>query len=388
MSHTTAPMLLLVTFLMSAASAPLESTVPTVLAREQDVSSDFSSDSTVGGSKPLTKRFQIKQQCGKATSLKKCKADGYSCTTLSVNGLCFDCRTSGPANAPPAMLLHGFPFNADYWTPLTDYWNKHGTKVSALACSLRGASPGASPTNYAAYEYDTLMSDIWGLVDAAWGSAASLHLIGHDHGAVAAWVIGASAKGVARLQSLTTMAIPHPDVFGSALYGSGAVKEQQFSMNYLNNFRQPDAYKKLKILFKPQVMWYWGAVPRKLAAPPVLEVTPMSHLEEPKSALMIDVVRGIYGGLPKSQSDGLAQVEPTGNVTVKTLFVCGKNDAYSKCSMPYVHERTPPLVPHLTTVEVDCGHKIITWGDCSLKLFSSTSEVDRAMSAMTSFIEQ
>ena len=54
-----------------------------------------------------------------------------------------------------------------------------------LACDQRGYSPGASPNNYSAYNYNELAADIFSLVDASGFSqnfGGKFHLVTHDQG--------------------------------------------------------------------------------------------------------------------------------------------------------------------------------------------------------------
>lgn len=88
------------------------------------------------------------------------------------------------------MLLHGFPMYRTWWDPLLEYWDSSSSSfdeaVHAVACDLRGYSPGASPNDIAAYNYDVLASDVFALAAAAGFDTADedgYHLIAHDHGA-------------------------------------------------------------------------------------------------------------------------------------------------------------------------------------------------------------
>ena len=206
-----------------------------------------------------TTLFVVPPQCEEHT-LDCWDGSRYDCTGLSANDLCFECRTSGPPEADPVLLLHGFPHDADFWLPLTDHWIDAGVKLRTCACNLRGYSPGASPDDLEAYDFDVLVTDVWALADAAFGPSSKFSVVAHDHGAVLGWVAAAQPEAKAlslptqcvqsahlpfaslpqasRLSTFVSLAVPHPDVFSSALYGENAVAAQQFGVNCLNPFQR------------------------------------------------------------------------------------------------------------------------------------------------------
>ena len=143
-----------------------------------------------------TTLFMVPSQCEEHT-LDCWDGSRYDCTGLSANGLCFECRTSGPPEADPVLLLHGFPHDADFWLPLTDHWIDAGVKLRTCACNLRGYSPGASPDDLEAYDLDVLVTDVWALADAAFGPSSKFSVVAHDHGAVLGWVAAAQPEAKA-----------------------------------------------------------------------------------------------------------------------------------------------------------------------------------------------
>lgn len=196
--------------------------------------------------------YTVCPQCSQGFSMLQCLGHGsYSCTGLRANGMCFQCRTSGPPGAEPVLLLHGFPNNADYWLPLTDHWADAGAPLRTVACNLRGYSPGASPDNLDSYDSDCLLADVWALADAAFGPNKTFHLVGHDHGAVLGWIAAAQPLGTHRIRSFVSLGMPHLDVLSGALYGEAAVPAQQFAVNYFNYFWPADAGEQLGSILPP-----------------------------------------------------------------------------------------------------------------------------------------
>ncbi|WP_245562721.1 alpha/beta fold hydrolase [Nocardia araoensis] len=83
----------------------------------------------------------------------------------------------------------------------------HG--VSTWAPNQRGYSAGARPDGVEAYRLAELVSDVLGLCDEL--ALDSVHLVGHDWGAVVAWAV--AARHAERVASLTAVSMPHPAAF-------------------------------------------------------------------------------------------------------------------------------------------------------------------------------
>merc|ERR1712228_642102 len=69
--------------------------------------------------------------------------------------------------------------------------------------------------------------------------------------------------------------------------------------------------------------------------------------------------QGIRKIHPLPVDQGSPQKHPIGNITVPTLFVCGKQDPYLLCASPWV-ANTKKYVADYTTLNVDCGHELLT----------------------------
>ncbi len=121
--------------------------------------------------------------------------------TLRARGVVFPALACG--KGPVVLCLHGFP----------DCMRSFRFQLPALAAAgfravapaLRGYAPscqGALADTHALASAD----DALALLDAL--GAREAHLVGHDWGAVAAYL--AAARAPARLLSVTTMAVPHP----------------------------------------------------------------------------------------------------------------------------------------------------------------------------------
>lgn len=128
--------------------------------------------------------------------------------------LTFPVRDSGPRDGPQVVLLHGFPQNGRCWDRVVPTLTDAGFRC--LVPDQRGYAPGARPRGRRAYRVDQLVADIEALADAA--GARSIHLVGHDWGALVAWALAGKRPDL--VASLTAMSVPHPGAFTKALVTS------------------------------------------------------------------------------------------------------------------------------------------------------------------------
>ena len=103
-----------------------------------------------------------------------------------------------------ALLLHGFP---ECWRS----WNHQIPALAELgyrvwAPDLRGYGESDCPPRVADYALEALVEDVAGWVDAA--EADSVTLVGHDWGAIVAWIF--AVRKLRPLERLVIMNVPHP----------------------------------------------------------------------------------------------------------------------------------------------------------------------------------
>lgn len=154
------------------------------------------------------------------------------------DGLAFDVHAAGPVDGEPVVLLHGFPQSARSWSAVGRLLLEADPGLRLLAPDQRGYSPGARPTDVAAYATGTLADDVVALAAAV--GAERFHLVGHDWGAAVAWSVAAHHSD--RLRSLTALSIPHLAAFGRALAEDD---EQQRLSSYIGLFRRDGAAEEL-----------------------------------------------------------------------------------------------------------------------------------------------
>lgn len=105
---------------------------------------------------------------------------------------------------PLALCLHGFPDTPHTFADLTPRLAEAGYRV--VAPFMRGYRPSDAPGDYST---GALGADVIALADAL--GAEQLDLIGHDWGAITAYVAAAAAPD--RIRRMVTAAVPHLGVF-------------------------------------------------------------------------------------------------------------------------------------------------------------------------------
>ncbi len=146
--------------------------------------------------------------------------------------LVFDAVVAGADDGEPVLLLHGWPQTSLSWSRVIPPLASSGLRVAAI--DQRGYSPGARPSDVAAYATARLVEDAAGFLDAlGWGTA---HVVGHDWGAIVAWELAARRPGLVR--SLTALSVPHPRALARALRTD---EQQREKSEYLTFFRTAPA---------------------------------------------------------------------------------------------------------------------------------------------------
>jgi pimeloyl-ACP methyl ester carboxylesterase len=121
--------------------------------------------------------------------------------TLRASGLSFSALAAG--SGPVVLCLHGFPDHKGSFRFQLPALAAAGYR--AVAPALRGYEPSSQPDD-GDYHVVRMAEDVVGWIDAL--GERSVHLVGHDWGAVIGYAAAALAPD--RLRSLVTLAIPHP----------------------------------------------------------------------------------------------------------------------------------------------------------------------------------
>jgi pimeloyl-ACP methyl ester carboxylesterase len=146
-------------------------------------------------------------------------------------GLVLDAVATGPADGPVVLLLHGFPQSSHEWRYQLPALAAAGYR--AVAPDQRGYSAGARPDGVEAYHADHLVADVLAIVDRLGG--APVHLVGHDWGAIVAWLV--AGRHPERLRSLTAVSVGHPLALAQAIATRGS--DQAHRSAYVRFFQLP-----------------------------------------------------------------------------------------------------------------------------------------------------
>ena len=127
--------------------------------------------------------------------------DGVRHRDVRVDGVRLHVAELGPEDAPPLLLVHGWPQN--WWC-----WRHVGPRLAGdfrcLMPDLRGFGWSEAPRG--GYETDRLAADLLELMDEL--GLRRVGLIGHDWGAYLGTLIG--MRSPQRLTRMLALSIPHP----------------------------------------------------------------------------------------------------------------------------------------------------------------------------------
>ena len=145
------------------------------------------------------------------------------------SGIMMNVAFAGPDDAPPVILLHGFPESHRTWRALAPLLSD---RLRLIMPDQRGFGDSDRPQEVDAYATDTLVADIFALADAL--GIDRFTLVGHDWGGAVAWA--AAIKGDPRVERLAIVNSPHPLIFQKSLIENEA---QRAASQYIRAFRDP-----------------------------------------------------------------------------------------------------------------------------------------------------
>ena len=145
-------------------------------------------------------------------------------------GIEMNVASAGRQDAPPVILLHGFPESHRTWRGLVPLLSD---QLRLVMPDQRGFGDSDRPQEVEAYRTETLLADLFALAEAL--QLASFALVGHDWGGAIAWA--AAIKGDPRVSRLAIVNSPHPLIFQKSLVED---KAQRAASQYMRAFRDPD----------------------------------------------------------------------------------------------------------------------------------------------------
>lgn len=145
-------------------------------------------------------------------------------------GVTLNVALAGTEEAPPVILLHGFPESHRTWRELVPLLSD---KLRLVMPDQRGFGDSDRPQKVEAYQTEMLLADLFALAGAL--KLERFALVGHDWGGAIAWA--AAIKGDPRIARLAIINSPHPLIFQKTLIENEA---QRAASQYMRAFRDPD----------------------------------------------------------------------------------------------------------------------------------------------------
>lgn len=111
---------------------------------------------------------------------------------------------SGPRDAPPVVLVHGYPDSASVWEPVRAQLD---LLYRVIAYDVRGAGASQAPAARAGYRLEHLAADLAAVAGATCGTRA-FHLVAHDWGSIQSWEAVTDPAFKGRIASFTSISGP------------------------------------------------------------------------------------------------------------------------------------------------------------------------------------
>jgi pimeloyl-ACP methyl ester carboxylesterase len=146
-------------------------------------------------------------------------------------GVTLNVALAGPEEAPPILLLHGFPESHRTWrNQIADLARDY----RVIAPDQRGFAGSDKPEGEENYHTDKIVADVTALADAL--GIKHFTLAGHDWGGAVAWT--AALTHPFRVERLIIVNAPHPLIFQRSLIEDAA---QRAASQYITWLRSPAA---------------------------------------------------------------------------------------------------------------------------------------------------
>ena len=146
-------------------------------------------------------------------------------------GVTLNVAFAGPEDAPPVVLLHGFPESHRTWREIAPRLEE---SFRLIMPDQRGFAGSDLLQDVEDYATDKLIDDIFALADTL--GLDEFALVGHDWGGAISWP--AALRSDPRLKKLAIVNAPHPLVFQTSLIEDA---DQRDASQYINWFRMPGA---------------------------------------------------------------------------------------------------------------------------------------------------
>ncbi|MGF6774338.1 pimeloyl-ACP methyl ester carboxylesterase [Paraburkholderia sp. GAS199] len=142
---------------------------------------------------------------------------------------------SGPRDAPPIVLVHGYPDSATVWEPLRAQLD---TRYRVIGYDVRGAGASGAPATRSAYRLERLAADLAAVAQATCGTRP-FHLVGHDWGSIQCWEAVTEPALRGRIASYTSISGPCLDHASLDLRGKSASRTDETPSPHTLKRRRP-----------------------------------------------------------------------------------------------------------------------------------------------------
>lgn len=268
-------------------------------------------------------------------------------------GVTLNVALAGPADAPPVILLHGFPESHRTWRGIAPLLE---SEFRLVMPDQRGFAGSDRPAEVEAYKTDLLVDDIFALAEAL--GITRFALVGHDWGGASAWP--AALRKDPRLTRLAIINAPHPVVFQKSVIENEA---QRAASQYITAFRTPGFEKAAEAMGWEKLFdkSFSGHVDLDII-PPAERAQYIAEWSEPGGfAAMLNWYRASQlvvppPGMEVPIPDWVLAAFP--KVEVPTLVIWGMQD---KALLPVQLEGLDALVDDLSIARIpDAGH-FVPW---------------------------
>ena len=266
-------------------------------------------------------------------------------------GVELDVQLAGPRDAPPVVLLHGFPESHRTWRDIVpDLARDH----FVVAPDQRGYARSSKPEGVEAYAPDRIVGDLIALADAL--GIDRFTLVGHDWGGAVAWM--AALRHPDRVARLAIVNAPHPFVFQRSLFDDPA---QRAASQYITRFR--DTALDQHILGKG-LEWFFSTSFAQHVTSAIAGADKAAYLDEWGQPGALTAMLNWYRAsavivpAPDESPPRPAFLDrPFPPVTQETLVIWGMRDT---ALLPVLVDGLGPYVPKLTVEKIDAGH-FVPW---------------------------
>lgn len=124
--------------------------------------------------------------------------------TVDSDGVRLAVHLSGPRDAPPVILVHGYPDSSRVWDRVREVLER---RYRVIAYDTRGSGESDAPRAVAAYRLAQLERDLSAVATAACGTRP-FHLVGHDWGSIQSWEAATDPAMRGRILSYTSISGP------------------------------------------------------------------------------------------------------------------------------------------------------------------------------------